>query len=133
MNHFIFASNLDKATPGENDLVGVYQEVSDENIFYALVAVIALGRLQPGRRIRVEAFNHVVKTVGERRYWEFRMAKELQSAELKFSTIREDVPGLGPCGLVPLGRHLLQAETEVTVAGPFFPLLDLARNEEGFQ
>jgi len=127
MNYFIFASNLDNATPGGNDLVGVYQELSDENIFYALADVIALGRLQPGRRIRIEAFNHVVKTIGERRYWEFRMARELQDAELKFSTIRENVNGLGVCGLVPLGRRVEQVGGAEVLS--FYALLDLEHTD----
>ena len=127
MNYFIFAHNLNNSVSGENDLVGVYQEVSDENIFYALIDVIELGRLQPGRRIRVEAFNHVIKAVGERRYWEFRMTTELPDAELKFSTIRENVPGLGVCGLVPLGRRLEQVDG--AAVSTFYALLDLTRTD----
>jgi hypothetical protein len=122
MTNFLFAGNDDFLKGGANDLVGTYFHLDDQTVFVAIMEEIRIRRLKPAARLWANAFSCEGKELGERRHWEFRMAASLEDPALQFASYKADLPGMGPCGVVPLGRRIERvAAVDVSV---FYPLLD---------
>jgi len=106
MTHFLFAGNTDFAKGGANDLVGAYYHLEDQTVFVALMDEIYVRRIQPAPRVWANAFSSEGKDLGQRNHWQFRMAASLDDPSLKFCSYKADAAGVGPCGVIPLGRRV---------------------------
>lgn len=106
MTHFLFAGNKEHAKGGADDLVGSYPYLDDQRVFVALMDETYLRHIQPAPRIWVNAYSCDGADLGSRRHWEFRMASSLDDPSLKFCSYKADAAGLGPCGIIPLGRRV---------------------------
>lgn len=127
MTNFLFAGNTDFLKGGANDLVGSYFHLDDQTVFVAIMEEIRIRRLQPAARIWANAFSCEGKMLGDRRHWEFRMAPAMDDPALRFASYKADLPGLGPCGVVPLGRRIERVgDVDVSV---FYPLLDTEQTD----
>jgi hypothetical protein len=106
MTHFLFAGNNDNIKGGADDLVGSYCHLDDQTVFVAVMDEIYVRRIQPAARIWADAFSCEINALGPRQHWEFRMATSLDDPSLKFCSYKADAAGVGPCGVIPLGRRV---------------------------
>jgi hypothetical protein len=124
MNHFLFAGDRYYPTGGARDLVGIFNEVDDATVFAAVLEKVRQGRIDRDDRIWVNAMSVQPQTLGEARYWEVRMRESLDHPALQFCSIKQDIEGLGPCGIMPLGFEAARHEDSLFASDTLYPLLD---------
>lgn len=130
MNHFLFAGNHYYPRGGAEDMLGMFSELTDQNIFEAVIAALECGRIDHADRIWVNAFSHDGKTMGERRHWEVRIERELDNLALQFCSFKTMLERFGACGLMPLGRDIINYDDTETIT--LFPVLDPQRRDIRF-
>lgn len=124
MNYLLFAGARYYPAGGAHDLIGVFTELTDANVFEAVIERVRKNRHDFDERIWVNAVSVQPDNTASIHNWEVRIEKSENHPALEFASVKEYVEGLKVCGIIPLGRNTEHCDPNDPSDVLLYPLLD---------
>jgi hypothetical protein len=129
MHYLLFAGARFYPAGGAHDLIGVFAELTDANVFEAVIERVRHNRNDFEDRVWVNAVAVQPDNTATILNWEVRIEKSENHPALEFASIKEYVEGLKVCGIIPLGRDTEHSNPDDPSDVTLYPLRDAQKRD----